>query len=116
MIIGLVFGALAYRSAYAAVFDFRYNHIPLPPFGAKTQFLYTIDPPQLATGSLRERSAEDDHLVVWNWWKFSRFKDEERDRRLSWLRGIRGTGISGAEVSPKIKLESVNASTRRNAA
>lgn len=31
VIIGLSLGTLSYRSQYAAVLDFRYNHVPLPP-------------------------------------------------------------------------------------
>jgi len=72
MIIGLVLGILAYRSAYASVFDFRYNHIPLPPFATKTQFSHSTHGRRDSNAGLEGKQViEDDELVVWSWWKQS---------------------------------------------
>jgi hypothetical protein len=89
MIIGLVLGTLSYRSAYAAIFNFRYNHIPLPPFAIRTQFSYDQDPRFDDNGNFTERIAEDDHLMMWSWWKHTEIQDKERGKEISWLRSIR---------------------------
>lgn len=104
MVIGLVIGMLAYRSAYAAVFDFRYNHIPLPPFAIKTQYS------RFGTGcrhknleSEEYQSAEDDELVFWTWWKHSGSNIEGKEKEMAWLRSIRSVRVTGRELGLKIK-------------
>jgi hypothetical protein len=68
MMIGLVIGMLAYRSAYAAVFDFRYNHIPLPPIAFKTQYSrFGTGCRDINLESEKHQSAKDDELVFWSW-------------------------------------------------
>ena len=104
MIIGLVIGMLTYRSAYAAVFDFRYNHIPLPPFAFKTQYSRAeTSCRDLHLGSEEHQSAEDDELVFWSWWKYSGSKIEEKEREMAWLRSIRSVRVTGRELGSKIK-------------
>lgn len=93
MLIGLVFGVLGYRSAYAAVFDFRYNHIPLPPFGARIRFSYAIDTPRHRRTNF-SRLAEGDtiieeHSVMWSWWTNPGENTQDQERGLSWLRNVK---------------------------
>jgi len=89
MLIGLFFGALGYRSAYAAVFDFRYNHIPLPPFGSRTRFTYTINASTSDTTvgeaiNLGEGgTVGSEHLVMWRWWAKPGTKVQDRQRGIS---------------------------------
>jgi hypothetical protein len=99
MIIGLVLGTLSYRSAYAAIFDFRYNHIPLPPFAMRTQFSYNQDPHFDDTGNLIDEVAEDDHLMAWSWWKHSGIQDKVREKEISWLRSIRSVKTTEREMA-----------------
>ena len=99
MIIGLVLGTLSYRSAYAAIFDFRYNHIPLPPFTIRTQFSYDQHPRFDDTGNLTEGIAEDDHLMMWSWWKHTGIQDKEREKEISWLRCIRSVKTTERELA-----------------
>jgi hypothetical protein len=99
MIIGLVLGTLSYRSAYAAIFDFRYNHIPLPPFAIRTQFSYDQDPRFDDTGKFTERMAEDDHLMMWSWWKHTEIQNKERGKEISWLRSIRSVETTERELA-----------------
>jgi diacylglycerol diphosphate phosphatase/phosphatidate phosphatase len=104
MMIGLVIGTLAYRSAYAAVFDFRYNHIPLPPIAFKTQYSrYETDHQDIKLGSEEPQSAEDDKLVFWSWWKHSGSKIEEKEKEMAWLRSIRSVRVTGRELGSKTK-------------
>jgi diacylglycerol diphosphate phosphatase/phosphatidate phosphatase len=99
MIIGLVLGTLSYRAAYAAIFDFRYNHIPLPPFTIRTQFSYDQHPRFDDTGNLTEVIAEDDHLMMWSWWKHTGIQDKEREKEISWLRCIRSVKTTERELA-----------------
>jgi diacylglycerol diphosphate phosphatase / phosphatidate phosphatase len=99
MIIGLVLGTLSYRAAYAAIFDFRYNHIPLPPFTIRTQFSYDQHPRFDDTGNLTEGIAEDDHLMMWSWWKHTGIQDKEREKERSWLRCIRSVKTTERELA-----------------
>ncbi|CAL3972574.1 unnamed protein product [Diplocarpon coronariae] len=69
MLLGLISGVLGYRSTYAAIFDSRYNHIPLPPFGARI-------------------SAAAYHPVMWNLWAQSSTTAQAQKMRLSWLRNM----------------------------
>jgi len=102
MLLGILVALLVYRSAYAAVFDFHYNHIPLPPFGARTRFTYSLNSPHLSTKTVNLDS-EDDRLVVWNWWKQSGIGDEDESKELSWLRSIRSVEATGQEMAPILK-------------
>jgi diacylglycerol diphosphate phosphatase/phosphatidate phosphatase len=100
MMIGLVLGILAYRSAYAAVFDFRYNHIPLPPFVTKDQYALYADRHQDTRATL-----EGDHAVqdepYWSWWKQHEANNEEKEEEMAWLRSIRSTRVTGREQESK---------------
>lgn len=105
MIIGLVLGTLAFRSAYAAVFDFRCNHIPLPPFATKTQLSRFPHGRRNEAARLEEkRNVEDDELVVWSWWKQSGATNEEKDKGVARLRSIRSVRVAGLELRSKVKL------------
>lgn len=86
MVIGSTLAFLVYRSAYASVFDFRYNHIPLPPFGARSQFSYTLGVARIDQGLM----ADSDRLVFWNWWKPTDMRYRDEADELSWLRNTRG--------------------------
>ena len=88
MILGLVIGAIAYRSVYAALLDARFNHIPLPPFSAKTQFSYCRMGGGGSADETKEYEEEPAQLVVWNWWK-SGSNEQTRERQEMWLRNIR---------------------------
>ena len=79
MIMGLFLGMLAFRSAYAAVFDFRYNHIPLLPFAIKAQYPHYDNCCQAPQAILEgEQGGEDKELVFWSWFKQSGTKIEEK--------------------------------------
>ena len=97
-VIGLTIGVIAFRSVYAAVFDHRYNHIPLPPFAAKTRFLYLKDGTTRPTDKSEELEEEADKLVVWNWWK-SGLNEQNREKEVFWLRNIRTIQATGCESS-----------------
>jgi hypothetical protein len=103
MIIGLILGMLAYRSAYAAVFDFRCNHVPLPPFATKTQFSRTPHDRGDLTAKIEGQVVEDDELVVWSWWKQSGTKNEEKEKEMAWLRSIGPVRLTGRELGSKAK-------------
>lgn len=97
MVLGLVIGTVSYRSVYAAVFDSRYNHIPLPPFAAKTRFLYFKDGRQnLADVPDEYETQEVDKLVVWSWWKLEP-NEQDRVKESFWLKNIRSTKATGCE-------------------
>ncbi|KAH7419827.1 phosphatidic acid phosphatase type 2/haloperoxidase [Cadophora sp. MPI-SDFR-AT-0126] len=110
MVTGIAVGALGYRSSYAAVFDFRYNHIPLPPFGARARFEYGID-----TSSVRSIStgggdnSEETHPVMWSWWTRSGAGVLEQERALSWqkIMGCAGKSTLGRMTS-KLRTVKVN--------
>jgi hypothetical protein len=87
LILGLVIGTIAYRSVYAALFDSRFNHIPLPPFSAKTRFSYCRVGGRGSTDETKAHEEEVDKLVVWNWWK-SGSNDQSREKEGIWLRNI----------------------------
>ncbi len=102
MLLGILIALLVYRSAYASVFDFHYNHIPLPPFGARTRFTYSLNSPHLNAKTVNLDS-EDDYLVVWNWWKQSGIRDRDEAKELSWLKSIRSVEATGQEIAPILK-------------
>ncbi|KAG9246763.1 phosphatidic acid phosphatase type 2/haloperoxidase [Calycina marina] len=68
-LLGTVCALLSYRSQYAAVFDFRYNHIPLPLFRSHAQFSYGRTGTPVSDGSEVEARQELDKLMLWKWWK-----------------------------------------------
>lgn len=115
MIIGLILGVLAYRSVYAAAFDFRYNHIPLPPFSLRSRFSYSLKDPYIASGTLQEGGvAEHDRLVVWTWWK-QIGAPEDQERELAWLRSLRSLKITGQELRPIFRGDDQKCRLRREA-
>jgi diacylglycerol diphosphate phosphatase/phosphatidate phosphatase len=90
---------ISYRSVYAAIFDFRFNHIPLPPFDTQTQFSYFNNVPHLVSRSLSDCVLdEDDNLVVWSWWKQSGASDQDQKKDIAWLRSIRSMRETGREM------------------
>ncbi|KAE8445661.1 hypothetical protein EG329_012958 [Mollisiaceae sp. DMI_Dod_QoI] len=71
ILIGILTGVCSYRLRYAAIFDFRYNHIPL------TTFSSAIHGPQ-DIGYLRQ-SHNDQKLMLGQWWaKLSQRGDRQR--------------------------------------
>lgn len=103
MALGLVIGTISYRSVYAAVFDSRYNHIPLPPFAAKTRFLYRKDEKKrLVDRSDEHEEQEVDRLVVWSWWKLGP-NEQNRVKEEFWLQNIRTTRATGCENGFKLE-------------
>jgi len=89
-------GTLAYRSAYASVFDTRYNHIPLLPLSAKTWLSYSIDCGPKHVHPLAGRyTAEVDKMVVWNWWQRSEPSDIDSVKEMLWLQSLRRVNIRG---------------------
>lgn len=86
--LGLVIGTLSYRSVYAALFDARYNHIPLPPFSAKTRFSYWKVGCGASADETKESEKEVDKLVVWGWWK-SGASERSKEEEAAWLQNIR---------------------------
>lgn len=102
MVIGIAVGILGYRSAYAAVVDFRYNHIPLPPFGARSQFAYGKDTHMASDiGSPGGDSSGDEHPVMWSWWTRSGATIQEQGRRLSWQKSMGCVGEMFPEKTQK---------------
>lgn len=98
MAIGIVVGALGYRSSYAAVFDFRYNHIPLPPFGARMRFGYGLEAPlvrfkTVACGDISDQA----HPVMWSWWTKSGAGVLEQERASSWQKIVGCVGENRLE-------------------
>ena len=96
LILGLVIGTIAYRSVYAALFDSRFNHIPLPPFSAKTRFSYCRLGGRGPADETKAHEEEVDRLVVWNWWR-SGSSDQSREKERIWLRNVRSMQITGPE-------------------
>jgi diacylglycerol diphosphate phosphatase/phosphatidate phosphatase len=104
MLVGLVLGMLAYRSAYTAVFDFRYNHIPLPPFAIKTQFSRSETGCREMYAALEEdQAAEDDELVFWSGWKQSISETEGKEKEIAWLQSFKSLRATGRELDSKAK-------------
>ncbi len=69
MIIGLFCGVLAYRTSYAAILNFRFNHIPLPPFALHQRFSYNLSEMHDGLDELLETNAEfANRLVMVDWW------------------------------------------------
>lgn len=95
-VIGLIIGTIAYRSVYAAIFDSRYNHIPLPPFAAKTRFRYSGRTSGSAEETRENREDEVDKLVVWSWWNHD-LCQQTKEKEQFWLRNIRSTRATGCE-------------------
>ncbi|KAH0544647.1 hypothetical protein FGG08_001152, partial [Glutinoglossum americanum] len=57
-LIGSICALVAYRSSYASLLDYRYNHIPLPPQAARARFDYEdLD------------LASADNFVINRWWR-----------------------------------------------
>jgi diacylglycerol diphosphate phosphatase / phosphatidate phosphatase len=96
MVLGIVIGALAYRSVYAALFDSCFNHIPLPPFSAKTRFSYSRDRKRELADGTNQHDEEVDKLVVWRWWK-SRPSEQSREKEEIWLQNIRSMRAANHE-------------------
>jgi len=98
MIIGLVLGALAYRTSYASMYDFRYNHIPLPPFRANIRFLYTEDS---VFGSIPQvrMEKECDGLVVWKWWRLHGNRLREQEIEMAWVQSIHSLRVTGQKLN-----------------
>ena len=70
MIIGISIGLLSYRSSFAAILDFRYNHIPLPLFATNAQFEYTSEA-RMGSQHMQHYMAAH-RLVLWDWWNQSK--------------------------------------------
>ncbi|EKD21354.1 phosphatidic acid phosphatase beta [Drepanopeziza brunnea f. sp. 'multigermtubi' MB_m1] len=102
MLIGLMLGVLGYRSAYAAVFDYRYNnHIPFPPFGSRTRFTYT---PDAQTIEVLGHNTDAEHLAMWDWWSKSEVTGQDQERGLSWLRNMGFLVETGEDTHMIVKL------------
>ena len=69
--IGLCLGILSYRSSYAAIFDFRNNHIPLPPHAENTQFFYDRCIKIRANERVLPEINGGLSLLTWSWWRQS---------------------------------------------
>jgi hypothetical protein len=100
-LLGTAIGTISYRSVFAAVFDPRYNHIPLPLFAAKTQFSYFRRERQSRI-DVSDEHEEIDKLVVWGWWK-SRPSEEGRVKERFWLQNIHHTRATGCERAFELK-------------
>ncbi|KAH7350965.1 phosphatidic acid phosphatase type 2/haloperoxidase [Rhexocercosporidium sp. MPI-PUGE-AT-0058] len=109
MVIGIVVGTLGYRSAYAAAFDFRYNHIPLPPFGARARFAYGIHTSNTnVTEIIYGDNSVEEHPVMWSWWTRSGPSIQEQDMGLSWLTSMRYAKETRQENMPaKLRISRV---------
>ena len=111
MFIGLIVGMLAYRSSYAAVFDFRYNHIPLLPYAINTQqsrYAQCHHENQVRVQKLQ--AMEGDEVGFRNWRKVSKAKCEEREEGLASLKSIKSIRRAGreadSETSPRMRKNS----------
>ena len=99
MIIGIVLGTLAYRSAYAAVFDFRHNHIPLPPSAIKAHYSHCVGCRKGKQARFEgDQGAEDDALDFWSWWKHTCMKIEEKKGDMTWLQSIKSVQVTGRDL------------------
>jgi len=94
--LGLLFGSLAYRSSYASLFDFRFNHIPLPPQTLQTRFSYK------AGEGIEGWVENTDSLVLWNWWKLLGAKRREEDRKPAALNTLQAAAAIGKIVAPAL--------------
>lgn len=95
-VLGLIIGTISYRSVYAAILDSRYNHIPLPPFAAKTRFTYSSRKSGSAEETKGIHKDEVDRSVVWSWWK-QEVGHQNREKEQFWLRNIRSIRATGCE-------------------
>lgn len=102
MLIGTVFGTLAFRTCYASIFDFRYNHIPLPPFATRTKFLYTKDSVFGATCQ-GIGSPECNELVLWKWWGLHGNRRDEREKEMAWFKSVASLRVTGQKLSGTIR-------------
>jgi hypothetical protein len=94
--IGLIAGSLAYRSSYASLFDFRYNHIPLPPGSVQMRFSYSSSY-DLDGSNITETGLEfADNLVILDWWGATRLHAHRSDRR--WVRSLISLKATGEEM------------------
>lgn len=117
MAIGVFCGTLAYRSSYASIFDFRFNHIPLPLAIGRMQFsYYTQVPSQVDVAS--ESTTYSNKLVVWSWW--GRIPLGVENTNLKWLRSVANFTQTSANVgkpksrSPKAGGDFENVSAIEN--
>jgi len=103
IVLGLVSGTLAYRSVYAALFNPRFNHIPLPPFSSKTQLSYCQNCRGMVADGIN-LDQNTDKLVVWSWWRSGPCESAEgREKEQAWFRDIRqttGVGNGGMSTGP----------------
>ncbi|KAL2071524.1 hypothetical protein VTL71DRAFT_12759 [Oculimacula yallundae] len=112
MLIGMVVGTLGYRSAYSAVFDSRYNHIPLPPFGARVRFAYDQSPSVTSTvGITSGHISGEAHPVMWSWWVRSSASIQEQHYGLIWLKSM---GCFRKGVVERVPTDSKYAERGRN--
>lgn len=85
MILGTLFGILAYRCAYASILDPRYNYIPLPPPTKTLRFHCT-------SCSVSHPRPDDEDLeksIVWSWSLPRRSIDTDELKELLWLQSLR---------------------------
>lgn len=69
MIIGLFCGVLVYRTSYAAILNFYFNHIPLPPFALHQRFSYHLSTYSDRSSESLETSVEyASRLIIFRWW------------------------------------------------
>lgn len=87
MIMGILLGTLAFRSSYASILDFRYNHVPLPPSSIHTRFSYR---PEIENPAALY-SGETCHLQSWDWWNPLESETNDERERL-WLRRTKEFG------------------------
>jgi hypothetical protein len=103
-------GTLSYRTSYAAILDFRYNHIPLPPFGSKIRFSYRLGA-QPGEDGMTEVKTEEDNMLVWKWWgkwKHPRSYAWDTGKEVLWLRSLRSVclGVTSGDERRERKAQS----------
>jgi diacylglycerol diphosphate phosphatase/phosphatidate phosphatase len=99
MIIGLVIGTLAYRSAYTAVFDFHFNHIPLLPYAIRMQpsrYVHYCHETRAKGG--KHQVAESDEVDYKDWPKNFEPKNEEREEGMAWMESIKSVRWASREL------------------
>jgi diacylglycerol diphosphate phosphatase/phosphatidate phosphatase len=102
MMIGVLFGAVTFRTSYAAMFDFHYNHVPLPPSSTNTRLLYTKDS-VLGSVPRGERGTQCDDLVMWKWWKLHGESRIVREKELAWFESIMSLRMTRQRLNPLVK-------------
>ncbi|KAL3425821.1 pap2 superfamily protein [Phlyctema vagabunda] len=96
IILGLLMGTLSFRSSYAAILDFRYNHIPLPPMSTRTRLSYK---PQTSDEVAVAYLQNTGHLQVWDWWKASD-RSTNYHKQTLWLQHTRCLGHQRLKENP----------------